>query len=107
MDMSARHDGVQMSNSHQMSSMDMKGMDTGGMAKADQAVATVNASGVDPDALKGQPFVESLAMMPVSRQQEAAQDWTTMAAGPCATASFARSNRPLICWSRRAISNFT
>jgi CopA family copper-resistance protein len=66
-----------------MADMGMAGMDHGahgaapasghdgheGMAMAAPAVA--NASGVDPATLKGQPFVDGVAMMPVSRLGEA------------------------------------
>lgn len=62
MDMTGGHGGMDMSMPHQMPGMNMGGMAT---------VPTVNASGVDPATLKGQPFVESVAMMPAGRQQEA------------------------------------
>jgi len=61
MDMSkGGHGGMQMDG---MAGMDMTGMDHGD--------TSINASGVDPATLKGQPFVDAVAMMPVSRQQEA------------------------------------
>lgn len=62
MNMTGGHGGMDMSMPHQMPGMNMGGMAT---------VPTVNASGVDPATLKGQPFVESVAMMPAGRQQEA------------------------------------
>lgn len=61
--------GMARMGSHSGARMDdMPGMDMAGMSHSSTAT---NASGVDPATLKGQPFVDSVAMMPASRQQEA------------------------------------
>ena len=58
--------GMEMSGHGGMAGMDMTGM---AMPMPDGAAS--NASGVDPATLKGQPFVDGVAMMPANRQGEA------------------------------------
>jgi FtsP/CotA-like multicopper oxidase with cupredoxin domain len=64
-DMGMNHEGMDASihQGHSMPSGDMAGMDMSSTA--------INATNVDPMKLRGQPFVDSVAMMPASRQGEA------------------------------------
>lgn len=64
-DMGMYHGGMDTSG-HQGHSMS-----SGDMADMDMSSAAVNATNVDPMKLRGQPFVDNVAMMPASRQDEA------------------------------------